>query len=138
MATPPNRLAGWGVSVKDVIVFIQTSPYLNQAVQPDTRAMAAAPAIAVPKPVTAPSGSPALPQPSAEELKGAVETINRALKQSNLSLEFSVDTGTDRTVVRMVDTSTGELIRQYPSETTLAISRGIQESQQGLLLTEKA
>jgi len=121
-----------------MIMIIQTTPYLNQAAQPDTRAIGAAPAIAVPKPVTAPSASPALPQPSVEELKGAVETINKALQQTSLDLEFSVDAGTDRTVVRMVDTSTGELIRQYPSEATLAISRSIEEFQQGLFLTEKA
>jgi flagellar protein FlaG len=38
----------------------------------------------------------------------------------------------------MVDTSTGELIRQFPSEATLAISRGIAEFQQGLLIKQKA
>jgi flagellar protein FlaG len=121
-----------------MIMIIQTTPYLNQAAQPDTRAIGAAPAVAVPKPVTAPSASPVLPQPSVGELKSAVATINKALGQTNLNLELSVDTGTNRTVVRMVDTSTGELIRQYPSESTLAISRSIEEFQQGLLLSEKA
>jgi flagellar protein FlaG len=49
-----------------------------------------------------------------------------------------VDTDSKRTVVKMVDTSTGELLRQYPSETALAISRGIEHFQQGLLLKQKA
>ncbi|MBZ0068923.1 MAG: flagellar protein FlaG, partial [Thiobacillus sp.] len=38
----------------------------------------------------------------------------------------------------MLDTSTGQLIRQYPSEEALAISRGIEQFQQGLLLKQKA
>jgi flagellar protein FlaG len=60
------------------------------------------------------------------------------MQQSNRNLEFSVDTDTHKTVVRMVDTSTGELLRQFPSEATLAISRGIDQLQQGLLVTRKA
>jgi flagellar protein FlaG len=37
-----------------------------------------------------------------------------------------------------MDTSTGTLIRQFPSEATLAISRDIEQFQQGLLFTHKA
>lgn len=122
-------------------MIIQNSPHIGQAVQPDTRAHGAAPALPVKtaEPVAAtPTAQPIPRQPSAEELKSAVATINQAVQQSNLNLEFSVDTDTDRTVVRMVDTSTGELIRQFPSEATLEISRGIDQFQQGLLLTQKA
>jgi len=114
-------------------MIIQSSPPINQAVQPDMRAYGAAPARPVPAtPETTAS------QPTVEELKHAVAAINQAMQQSNRNLEFSVDSDTHRTVVRMVDTSTGELIRQFPSETTLAISRGIDQFQQGLLLKQKA
>ncbi len=113
-------------------MIIQNTPHMSQAVQPDVRASGAAPAKAV-------SNTPARPQqPSVDELKTAVASINQAMQQSNRNLEFSVDTDSKRTVVKMVDTTTGELIRQFPSETTLAISRGIEEFQQGLLLTQKA
>ena len=114
-------------------MIIQNSPNLSQAVQPDLRASGTPPVRAV-------AATPAqnVPQPSLEELKGAVAAINHALQQSNRNLEFSVDTDTHRTVVKMVDTSTGELIRQFPSEATLAISRGIDQFQRGLLLTQKA
>ena len=80
----------------------------------------------------------ALQQPSSEQLKTAVNVINQVMRQSNNSLEFSVDTDTNRTVVKMKDTETGELIRQFPSEETLAISRAIDQFQQGLLLKQKA
>lgn len=95
----------------------------------------------------APKGSPApdikqadAPQASPQQLESAVKEINQALQQSNRNLQISVDSDTKRPVVRLVDTETGELIRQIPSEETLAISRSIDEfqQQQGLLFSEKA
>lgn len=115
-------------------MIIQTTQHINQAVQPDTRAIGAIPARAA---VTVPVQTTQRP-PSPEELKNALAVINRTVQQSNRNLEFSVDSGTDRTVVRMIDTSTGELIRQFPSEAALAISRDIEHFQQGLLLKQDA
>jgi flagellar protein FlaG len=119
---------------KDIAMIIQTTNLPpSQAIQPDMRAHGAAPVKAV---ADTPTAAPQ--QASVEELKSAVMAINQAMQQSNQALEFTVDTDTERTVVKMVDTSTGELIRQYPTEATLAISRGIEQFQQGLLLTQKA
>ncbi len=86
----------------------------------------------------APATPVAAPKATSEQLKQAVEEINRAMRQSNRNLEFSVDDATSRVVVRLTDTETGEVIRQIPSEETLAISRSIGEFQQGLLLKQKA
>ena len=72
--------------------------------------------------------------PPAELLQHAIEKINLVLQQKNRALEFSVDIESNRIIVKVIDTETGDLIRQLPSETTLAISRRISESQQGLLL----
>lgn len=77
-------------------------------------------------------------QPSPEQLKNVVDNINRALKQSNKNLEFSVDTDTKKQLVKLVDTETGDVIRQFPSEEALAISRAIDQFQQGLLLQQEA
>lgn len=76
--------------------------------------------------------------PTPEQLKAAVSEINKVMQQSNRNLEFSMDADTHRLVVRLTDTETGELIRQIPSEETLAISRSIGEFQQGFLLKQKA
>jgi flagellar protein FlaG len=114
--------------MKDITMIIQNTPQITQAVLPEVRANAAR---TEPKPV-------APPQPSLEELKRAVAAINQAMQQSNRNLEFSVDTRSQQAVVRMVDASTGELIRQFPSETALEISRGIEQFQQGMLLKQKA
>ncbi len=77
-------------------------------------------------------------KPTSEQLKEAVREINRALAQSNRALEFSVDEDTDRLIVRLKDGETGETIRQFPSDETLAIARYIADVQQGLLLSQKA
>lgn len=88
----------------------------------------------------APSVQQAAPQqPSSAQLQNAVDGINLAMRQSNQNLEFSVDTSTNKPVVKMVDTQTGDLIRQFPSEETLAIARSIDQflQRQGLLLNQK-
>ena len=127
-------VSGRGFSKKDIAMIIQNTPPVTQALQLEGRTIDAAPV----KAVTVPAVQPSPEQPSPEALTSAVAAINQAMQQSNQSLQFSVDSNTNRTVVKMVDTSTGELIRQFPSESVLAISRGIEEFQQGLLLTQKA
>lgn len=77
-------------------------------------------------------------QPSAAQLQNVVDSINKVLKQSNKNLEFSVDESTNKQVVKLVDTDTGDLIRQFPSEEALAISRSIDQFQHGLLLKQEA
>ena len=86
----------------------------------------------------------AVQAPSAAQLKTAVENINRAIQQSNQSLEFSVDPTTKTPVVKLLDRETGKVISQYPSEQVLAIAQSIDEFlsthqlQQGMLLKQKA
>lgn len=75
---------------------------------------------------------------STAQLQNVVDNINKTLKQSNKNLEFSVDADTKKSVVKLVDTETGDLIRQFPSEEALAISRSIDQIQQGLLLRQQA
>jgi len=79
-------------------------------------------------------------QPSSQQLQNAVNGLNQAMRQSNQNLEFSLDPGTKEPIAKVVDTKTGELIRQFPSEEMLAIARSIDEFQQrqGLLLSHKA
>lgn len=77
-------------------------------------------------------------QPSATQLQNVVDNINKVMKQSNKNLEFSVDTDTKKSIVKLVDSETGDVIRQFPSEEALAISRSIENIQKGLLLKQKA
>jgi flagellar protein FlaG len=58
---------------------------------------------------------------SARELSTQMEKLTRALQATQNSLSFSVDENTGKTIVRVVS-STGELVRQIPSEEALAIA----------------
>jgi flagellar protein FlaG len=79
-------------------------------------------------------------QPSSEQVKSAADNISRAMKQvnQNLEFEFTMDTDTNKTIVKVVDRQTGELVRQMPSEETVAIARSIDRFQRSLLLNQKA
>jgi len=81
---------------------------------------------------------PAAQQPNPAQVKAALDNINKTLKQSSINLQFNVDTTTKRPVIKMIDGETGDVIRQFPTEDALAISRSIDKIQQGLLLKQKA
>jgi flagellar protein FlaG len=53
------------------------------------------------------------------------------------SLQFSIDDDTGKTIVRVSDAETGEMIRQIPSKELLEIARSL-DKLQGLLLKQKA
>lgn len=72
-------------------------------------------------------------QPSVAELAAAVDNVNRYLKSVNQALRFDLDKDTGRTVVRVLDAETKEVIRQYPSETMLAVARALTDGKGGLL-----
>ena len=80
---------------------------------------------------------PAHPQPDAVTLEDAIKAANAAVKSLSNSMEFMVDLQSGRTIVRIVDTETRQLIRQLPSEEMLAISR-VLDRLQGLLITSQA
>jgi flagellar protein FlaG len=79
-------------------------------------------------------------EPSRQEVQKAVESINLALQRASKStaLQFTVDPNTRTTVVKVMDTESGELIRQFPSEAALAIAESIGDLQKGLLLGQEA
>lgn len=83
---------------------------------------------------------PSFPEePSSLQLQNAVGVINQAMQRSNLSLRFSIDSDTKRPIIQMLDTETGDLIRQIPSKELLAIASSIDEFlQRGVLLRQKA
>lgn len=85
-----------------------------------------------------PAGPVVEPQASAAQLQNVVDSINKTLLQANKNIQFSVDSDTKRTVVKLMDMETGDVIRQYPSKEALAISQSIDQIQQGLLLKQKA
>ncbi|GAA0787673.1 flagellar protein FlaG [Marinobacterium sediminicola] len=74
---------------------------------------------------------------SAEKLQAAVEKMNELMKESDRSLQFSVDDTSEKVVIKVVDQQTDEVIRQIPSEETLKFSEFLQ-GMVGMIFDEKA
>ncbi|MHB1052968.1 MAG: flagellar protein FlaG [Thiobacillus sp.] len=107
----------------------------------DLAAMRQAPA---PAPITpaqrAAQDNPVFPpaQPVTQEaVAAAAQSTNAYMQSVSSSLRFSLDQDTGHTVVRMIDTETEEVLRQFPSEEMLAISKSI-DRMQGLLINREA
>lgn len=96
--------------------------------QPAVKVSAAVPELV---PQQQPQSQPAQVQEAVEALKQLIET-----KAPN-SLSFSIDDSTGKTIVRITDAETGDMIRQIPSEEMLEIARSL-DKLQGMLLRQKA
>lgn len=74
---------------------------------------------------------------NADSLRHATEKINQTIRMMNSNLQFTVDQDTGMDVVKVVDTESKVVIRQFPSEEVLAIAKALDQLQ-GLLIREKA
>lgn len=77
------------------------------------------------------------PTPTLAQITQAVNSINEAMKALSQGLEFSVDEESNRTIVKVVDQKTREVLRQIPSLEALAIAKALDQTQ-GLLIKQKA
>lgn len=78
------------------------------------------------------------PQNEVQMLNEAAQKISNHLNLKNSSLEFSVDQNSGRNVVKIVDKTTKEVVRQIPSEEAIHIAEALDELdeiRQGLLLS---
>ena len=82
-------------------------------------------------------GTPAA-QPSNTQLQSALDKINQTMLQTNTGVEFSIDSNSKATLIKVVDTQTGQMIKQIPSKEVIAVSEAIGQYQQGLLVKQKA
>jgi uncharacterized FlaG/YvyC family protein len=84
-------------------------------------------AVAKPKdPVTAPKDAAAAPPPESR-MKEIVKELNDAVGALNSRLSFSLDNDTKKIVVKVVDSQTGETVRQIPPEDALKLSQRMSE-----------
>ena len=65
-------------------------------------------------------------------LDTAVEEVQSFLQVQNRNLAFSVDESSRRPVVTVKDSSSGDVIRQIPSEEVLRLAERIKELQQDI------
>ncbi|HRI93618.1 MAG TPA: flagellar protein FlaG, partial [Accumulibacter sp.] len=81
--------------------------------------------------------APVQAPPDSEKLESAIQSVREFVKPTNSNLEFSVDGDTGQLVVKIIDRSTKEVIRQMPSEEMMAIAKTL-DSIKGLFVTQTA
>lgn len=74
---------------------------------------------------------------SEEDLSRAVDDINKSVQFLSNGLVFSVDESSKRQIVKVVDSHTNEVIRQFPTEQALQLAK-VLDQVLGKLLNEKA
>jgi len=111
----------------------------SSAPQPHVAEKAAAPVAARPAAAPVPDAGPdaATPAAGSAQLAQAVGHLNQTMKTRDSGLEFSIDEDSQRTVIKVVDQKTKELIRQMPSAEALEIAKAL-DRMQGLLINQKA
>lgn len=75
--------------------------------------------------------------PDREEVSAAVKKLNEAMPLSAQSLEFEIDEDSKEVVVKIIDQSTREVVRQMPSKEALEMAKAI-DKMQGLLIRQIA
>lgn len=76
-------------------------------------------------------------QPTQKELQQVVEQMQRKAQSFAPNLKFSVDHDTGRTIVKVTDANTQEVIRQIPAEEVLQLAKEL-DRMQGLLFHKEA
>ena len=91
-------------------------------------------AMPAPKPIAVVAPEPLRIDPVKMEMqiKDTVALLNSQMEKNKFGLGFSVDHVANKNVVTVRDSSTGEIIRQLPSEAVLKVAHSI-ESLKGLI-----
>jgi flagellar protein FlaG len=71
------------------------------------------------------------------KLEGAVKKLNDYVAPALQTIQFSIDQESERIVVKVVDTTTQEVLRQIPNEEVLAITKTL-DKLQGLVIRQTA
>jgi flagellar protein FlaG len=91
---------------------------------------------ATPPPAKVEKAQPQQTAPSKEELDRIIKNIAAQVQSYQRSLQFSVDKDSGEVVVKIVDMTTKEVIRQIPSQEILDLANRL-KSMTGLLLKEQ-
>ena len=67
---------------------------------------------------------------SRQSVDKAIAHLNDYVQSIQRDLEFSVDEGSGATVVRVIDRTTKEVVRQIPSDVALSLARNLKVQQQ--------
>ncbi|HEU4372950.1 MAG TPA: flagellar protein FlaG [Telluria sp.] len=122
---------------------MEIRPHLNtvpapapQADKPASLAAVTARAEAAPTQTVIAAQQPNAPA-GEDQVAHALKSINQVLQDRSQDLEFSVDADSTRTIVKVVDKNTQEVIRQMPTQEALEIAKAL-DRLQSLLIKQQA
>jgi flagellar protein FlaG len=72
-----------------------------------------------------------------KRLEEAVRQLNEQASANNRNLAFNIDDVVNRSIIRVTDKTSGELVRQIPAEEVLHVSHNI-EKMKGILFDSKS
>jgi uncharacterized FlaG/YvyC family protein len=81
----------------------------------------------VPAAVSPPDGNKVQNNLTTQEVLEAVQNLNDFVQKTRRELNFSVDEQTGRTVVKVIDHETKDVVRQIPAEEILEVARRVAE-----------
>lgn len=71
-----------------------------------------------------------------ENIADALQKLNEQMRNNGRDLNFSMDEASDRVVITVKHSQTGEIVRQIPNEVVLKVAHNL-EQVKGMLLNEK-
>lgn len=75
--------------------------------------------------------------PSRQSVEESVDRLAKFVRQNQSDINFSIDESSGIRVVKIIDRSSNEVIRQMPSEEAVALAQAL-DKLQGLLIRDKA
>ena len=93
---------------------------------------------ATPATVESQEAPPAQTAPDADQLQHAVTKLQDYTQNFQRKLSFSVSEETGRTIIKVYDAETDELIRQIPPEETIRMAELVGQQTEGLFVQERA
>jgi flagellar protein FlaG len=113
--------------------------FQTRPVQPVKAVAVSEVAPAVPETVEVQEAPPAQTDtPKQDQLQSAVSKLQDYVQNYQRKLSFSVSEETGRTIIKVYDAETDELIRQIPPEETLRLAELIDSQPDGLFVQERA
>jgi flagellar protein FlaG len=129
MSSPVQAYKG-SANIADMMLTtgMASGPANNQRVKSDAQIIAQVVTTEI-----KPSGVAQTSQPTREAVAKAAADLQQFVQSMGRNLNFSVDDTTGYHVVRVVNPTTGELVRQLPSEELLQIARDFERLNSALV-----
>jgi flagellar protein FlaG len=82
-----------------------------------------------------PQNVKAIAEVSEEQVKDAVSKLNDYVQSTERTLDFQMDEDSGKTVIKVYDTLSAELIRQIPNELALELAQNLNDEEPSLLFS---